>query len=423
MKVCFNRNLKLQYIIVCLISLLITNALMFLQIYNLKVNMSSIGNDLSDRLEHIIETNKTSLYTLSIYFSDKNLEVQDFNYVADKIIEKNSNILYLQHKNKDTVTDMVYPLAGNEKTLGGSLYNRSEVIDSVNLAIKERIVTVNDPYILKNMTEEINGVVIRYPIFKEDEFKGFFVSVINMDKILQQYLSKNIYGTYNFNIMDSNNNKFFSSDKNQNGLIFTTKNVKIENISWKIIVYNKDVENNLYIMAVCIFIFFNISGNILVASRKKSIKKSELIVSLNEAKKRLSEKNEEYEILIDGANDIIWEYSTENKKLFLSDRWSKITGYDINNTDNIDEFLSLFLDEHDISGVKEAFKRYEEKMTSYLNYDFKIITSTNIVKWFYVRGKGIRNSEGKITKLLGGITDITERKKEIRRTNRTYCLL
>jgi diguanylate cyclase (GGDEF)-like protein/PAS domain S-box-containing protein len=373
--------------------------------------MSSIGNDLSHRLEHIIETNKASLYTLSIYFSDKNLEIQEFNSVADKIIEKNSNILYLQHKNKDTITDMVYPFAGNEKTLGGSLYNRSEVVDAVNLAIKERMVTVNDPYILRNMNEEINGVVIRYPIFKGDEFQGFFVSVINMDKILEQYFSQNIYGTYNFNIMDSNNNKFFSSDKNHNGLIFTNTNVKIENISWKIIVYNKNMENNIYIMAICIFIFLNIFGSIIVASRTKSIKKSELIVSLSEVKKRLSEKNEQYEILIDGANDIIWEYNTENKKLLLSDKWSKITGYDINNTDNIDEFLSLFLDSQDISGLKKAFKSYDEKITSYLNYDFKIITSTNIVKWFYVRGKGVRNSEGKITKLLGGITDITERKK------------
>lgn len=406
-----NEKFKSQYIYVFLVSFFLTGILMLVQIHKLKADINIIGNKAIRDLEKVIETNKASLDTLMIHFSDKNITIEGFNAVSKKIIESNPNIFFLQHKDKYTYTDMVYPLEGNEKTLGRSLIDRDEVSTAVSSAIRERKVTVNDPYILRNVGEDVNGVIIRKPIFEGDDFQGFFVAVVNLDKTMQQYFSKNEYETYSFNLMDSNDKTFFSSSKTKKSKISTIMAANIEDTNWKIRISNEKRENSIYVISFLVLILLNIIWNIFIAKQARENKKNNLIEELNKVKMQLLEKNNEYELFIDGSNDIVWKFDLENNSLFLSDKWLKLTGYNLNSVDKIEEVFSSILKSSDLNIIMEAFDKYDNQITSSLSCDFKIITSTGELKWFYIRGKGLRNPEGKIRRLLGVITDITERKK------------
>jgi diguanylate cyclase (GGDEF)-like protein/PAS domain S-box-containing protein len=384
---------------------------LIIRIYLFKINIRAISNELNHGVEDIIQTSISSLDILAINFSSKPIDSDSFNEISHEVMGRNKNILYLQHKDKGTVTDFVCPYNGNEKTIGQSLLNRKEVADAVNLAIKERKVTVNDPYILNNMNEDIQGVVIRYPIFKGDEFDGFFVAVINFDEMIQKYLSRGIYRKYAFVLRDSTDKIFYRTDNGSRGLISQTMPIKIANVSWSLETYSRYIEFRIFGISTGIFIVLSILGNIMFSRMINSKRRVRLIEELRIVKNQLAEKNQEYELFIDGSNDITWRYDLNTKLVFLSDKWYAITGYALDEVNYIHDLLGMFLTKKDIKGIRNAFLNYEKQLAEFFYYDCKIITRLDEVKWLYIRGKGIKNSDGRTVKLVGSITDVTDRKR------------
>ncbi|WP_291651145.1 ABC transporter substrate binding protein [Clostridium sp.] len=120
---------------------------------------------------------------------------------------------------------------------------------------------------------------------------------------------------------------------------------------------------------------------------------------------------ERYKLAVDGANDIIWEYDFKNKEHYLSNKFEGLLGYTIHNSEDlIDTFKKIILKE-DLEKVLSLFEEHLNKKSSYFNVECRVVDIFNNIKWVFIRGKALIDSENNPVKISGSISDITERKK------------
>lgn len=141
------------------------------------------------------------------------------------------------------------------------------------------------------------------------------------------------------------------------------------------------------------------------------IKKNENTEELILIKKESIEKEKRYMLTIDGSNDALWEWDLENNNVFVSEKWTSITGYIINKDMDFIGFIKGLIHEDDISNVCNNFNNYNDGKVTCYQTEFRIRTKNDNYKWLFVRAKGLQNEENKIIRLAGSITDITYRKE------------
>uniref|UniRef100_UPI0006D14926 hypothetical protein n=1 Tax=Clostridium sp. NkU-1 TaxID=1095009 RepID=UPI0006D14926 len=169
----YSRYIAVQTVIMLIIFMAIVFVLLRSQQSENNFLLSSIGQSVSYSVQQHISITEGVLTSLAYnYEIDDEIDKRKFDILAAKYMEENPDILYIQHKDKNTITDMVYPDI-YDYTMGASLYGRPEVEEALEKAIKNRIITVNDPFILKG-TRDLLGLVIRYPLYKDGQFNGFF---------------------------------------------------------------------------------------------------------------------------------------------------------------------------------------------------------------------------------------------------------
>lgn len=130
--------------------------------------------------------------------------------------------------------------------------------------------------------------------------------------------------------------------------------------------------------------------------------------ALREQYKDLEQRERTYKLVLEGANDAIWEWNIKTNQIKISDKWTSISGYDSSNK-SYDEYENI-IHKKDIIKIASDYKNYITKKSLFFQSEFRIKTKDGQYKWMYVRGKALRNKDGKPLKLAGSLTDITERK-------------
>ena len=134
------------------------------------------------------------------------------------------------------------------------------------------------------------------------------------------------------------------------------------------------------------------------------------IVKLTILKKELIEREKKYMLAIDGSNDIIWEWNLENNVVFISEKWTSMTGYPLDENINRLDFMKKIIHEDDLVNACSSLKNYIEGKVICYQSEFRIKIKNDTYKWLFVRAKGLRDEANKIIKLSGSITDISDRK-------------
>lgn len=131
-------------------------------------------------------------------------------------------------------------------------------------------------------------------------------------------------------------------------------------------------------------------------------------LQVNEEYLRKSE--EKYKLALEGANDVIWEWDSETKVFYVSDKWRDIVGGLPSEQLSVKKFMQLVHSE-DAETVMSNIKEHITQNTEFYKSEFRIKGKDNNYKWILARGKALRNRQGKIIKVAGSITDISERKE------------
>lgn len=137
---------------------------------------------------------------------------------------------------------------------------------------------------------------------------------------------------------------------------------------------------------------------------------------LNISKRKRAEEafwtsNQRYQLIVNGANDGIWDWDLEGDVLFLSSRWYQQLGLSLKSLVGApDVWLSRVLKE-DRARLEGAIRRYLQGKEEVFSCDYRIRHESGHYLWMEARGLATFNSEGKALRFSGSQTDITHHKQ------------
>ncbi|MEG3839750.1 PAS domain S-box protein [Microcoleus sp. herbarium14] len=128
---------------------------------------------------------------------------------------------------------------------------------------------------------------------------------------------------------------------------------------------------------------------------------------------QLMQTEERWQLAIKGNNDGIWDWNLQTGELFLSDRFKEITGYE--HRPNLDYFEQWNSDTHpdDLALVRQAFQDHLDRKTPHYIIEYRLLCYNSAYKWILSRGQALWDESGKAVRIVGSITDITERKQAL----------
>jgi len=128
--------------------------------------------------------------------------------------------------------------------------------------------------------------------------------------------------------------------------------------------------------------------------------------------RNLQESEEKLSYALAATNDGIWDRNLETNKLYLSDNYYRIIGYNPDETSITKKLFGEFLHPEDKERVLQKIKECIEGKTKDYSAEFRIKTKSGKWKWILGRGKVVsRDSKGKALRFLGTHVDISQRKK------------
>lgn len=371
--------------------------------------LTNIGHVVAYTIQKQVALTEDILVSLAYnYEIDGQIEQEKFDLLASKYMEDIPDILYIQHKDKDTVTDMVYPYEYNY-TLGSSLKSRSEVEEAVQLAIESKKATANDPFILPAM--DIMGLIVRYPLFKEDVFEGFFVVVFDLDSYMNTIIEEIVPSGYSVQFYDKTGKIFWGNLKEAKGTSYHTDILGINNFwTMNISKSNSISASDFLIAGVCISFFSLFS--ILLYMQIGFLKKNQNIEYLDNFKSELERLQESYTLALDSANDALWEWNLTTGEIITSDKWLHITGNEFSGTGLEAIIQKEAIHKEDYEKVYEVFQKCLTGAVSEFYSEYRIQRADNTYTWVQNKGKVYFDSYGVPDKLAGAVSNIEGRKEK-----------
>ncbi|MGB4073880.1 putative bifunctional diguanylate cyclase/phosphodiesterase [Pseudomonas sp.] len=133
-------------------------------------------------------------------------------------------------------------------------------------------------------------------------------------------------------------------------------------------------------------------------------------LALKRMEQASSEHLEFYQLIGQASNDGIWDWNRRNHSIFFSPRLKSILGYPADEcVERLDSWLARVY-AADLSKLKSAFKAHLAGRTPQFQVEVRVYSQAGDCCWLLCRGQAKRDELGRIVRLAGSCTDLTERK-------------
>ncbi|WP_147820812.1 PAS domain S-box protein [Salidesulfovibrio onnuriiensis] len=133
------------------------------------------------------------------------------------------------------------------------------------------------------------------------------------------------------------------------------------------------------------------------------------ITEMKEIQEALRKSEERYSLVVQGANDGIWDWDIESDEVYYSPRYKEMLGYEGNEFPNLNQSWldSLHPDDADqaVMNLNHCLETGEPFQS-----EFRMRHKNGSWRWILSRGGCLKNKEGKPYRVSGTHTDITARK-------------
>ncbi|WP_312441230.1 bifunctional diguanylate cyclase/phosphodiesterase [Lacrimispora sp.] len=407
----YTRYIAVQTVIMLIIFMTIVFVLLRSQQSENNYLLSSIGQSVSYSVQQHIAITEGVLTSLAYnYEIDDKIDKYKFDILAAKYMEENQDILYIQHKDKDTVTDMVYPGA-YDYTLGASLRGRPEVEEALDKAIKNRAITINDPFILKN-TKDLMGLVIRYPLYKDDQFNGFFVVVFNFNTYMGKVIREAVPDSYHISIYNEKGGLIWGDSPWMDRDSYIVQ-IPVMDTYWtmKLSKEGNSINANGAVIGFISVLILILMG-VLIYVQMGLFKKDENIQHLASLHKELERLKESYTLALDSANDALWEWNLMTDEIITSDKWIDITGNAPKGHGLRGILQEETIHQEDYQAVLAAFDSCLMGETREFHREYRIKNKDGSYTWVLNKGKVYFDGEGLPGKIAGAVSNIDDRKQK-----------
>ncbi len=128
------------------------------------------------------------------------------------------------------------------------------------------------------------------------------------------------------------------------------------------------------------------------------------------AEEALRESEEKYRFAMEATNDGLWDWDVAKNRVFYSDSWKEILGYD--NMEPVYDSWEALIHPDDKQSVLESLKNHLAGHTEKWQIEHRLKASDCSWKWVLGRGRvKVRDSKGTPLRVVGTMTDISERKQ------------
>jgi diguanylate cyclase (GGDEF)-like protein/PAS domain S-box-containing protein len=144
-----------------------------------------------------------------------------------------------------------------------------------------------------------------------------------------------------------------------------------------------------------------------------SVRLRGVMLDVTEAKNneiKLERSEARYELAMRGANDGIWDWDLSTLHMYGSQRAREIMGYSLDeNVPITQELVEATIHPDDLERYQAAFMMHIKGETPNIGIEFRVHNKDGLYRWVLARGVGNRDETGRVTRLAGSITDLTER--------------
>ncbi|MEG4503764.1 PAS domain S-box protein [Microcoleus sp. F8_C2] len=134
-------------------------------------------------------------------------------------------------------------------------------------------------------------------------------------------------------------------------------------------------------------------------------------IERHEAEAALQASEERWELALRGSNDGVWDWNVNTNEVFFSARWKEMLGYEDREIPNhLDAWIER-VHPDDLGSVMQVIQAHFEGKTSFYITEFQMRCKDGSYKWILARGQALSDEAGKVIRMTGSHSDITERKK------------
>ncbi|MCC5869283.1 MAG: PAS domain S-box protein, partial [Gammaproteobacteria bacterium] len=126
-------------------------------------------------------------------------------------------------------------------------------------------------------------------------------------------------------------------------------------------------------------------------------------------RERLAYAQERHDLILQTANDGFWDFDVQNGKMFFSPRWLQILGYHDDPEGRVPEWRKLVHPE-DMARVQIQIREHLEGQRDLFESVHRMRHANGDWRWMVCRAKALHDTRGRLKRLLGVETDVTERK-------------
>ena len=131
---------------------------------------------------------------------------------------------------------------------------------------------------------------------------------------------------------------------------------------------------------------------------------------MDAARQKLRASEQRYELAVQGSNDVLWDWNVKTGDLYWSDRYRTMLDADSDEfTPNLEDSVGrLHLDDKD--RVMQALEDHRTLRKAY-DVEYRLRANSGRYVWVRARGRGVWDEKGEMVRMLGSLTDITDRKE------------
>ncbi len=135
------------------------------------------------------------------------------------------------------------------------------------------------------------------------------------------------------------------------------------------------------------------------------------ITERKQNEEKLIKSEERYAIVIDASEQGIWDWNVETNEVFYSEQWKKQIGYKDDELKNDFETWIEHLHPEEAEYCQNAVNLYLNNPIEHFILEFKFRHKDGTYRWIHNKAASLKNNEGKVIRMFGSHTDITERKQ------------
>ena len=129
------------------------------------------------------------------------------------------------------------------------------------------------------------------------------------------------------------------------------------------------------------------------------------------AEEALRKSEERYSLAVAGANDGLWDWDLTTNEIHYSARWKEQLGFrDAEIGTGPDEWMRR-LHPDDIHQLKAALSTHQAGRSAHFENEHRMRHKNRGYRWMLSRGAAVRDDAGRVTRMAGSQTDITDRKR------------